>query len=91
MPLQSKKIVSCTIRGDHVKRIFFLLVMILMCIPGIGRAQANFTPSELDTLVSNIALYPDPLLVHVLTASTFGNEIPAANAWALASSGVGAG
>jgi hypothetical protein len=65
-----------------VKRIFFLLVMVLMCVPGIGRAQANFSPSELDTLVSNIALYPDPLLVHVLTASTFGNEIPAANAWA---------
>ena len=64
-----------------MKRIFFLLVLILLCIPGYGRAQANYSTSELDTLVSNIALYPDPLLVHVLTASTFGNQIPAANAW----------
>ena len=53
-----------------------------MLIPGYGMAQSNFTPSELDTLVSNIALYPDPLLVHVLTASTYGEQIPAANAWA---------
>lgn len=65
-----------------MKRIFLLLVLVLLCIPGYGRAQANYSPSELDTLVSNIALYPDPLLVHVLTASTFGNQIPAANAWA---------
>ena len=65
-----------------MKHLFLLLVLMTLCIPGFARAQANFTTSELDTLVSNIALYPDPLLVHVLTASTFGNEIPAANAWA---------
>ena len=65
-----------------MKRLFFLLALVTMLIPGFGMAQSNFTPSELDTLVSNIALYPDPLLVHVLTASTYGEQIPAANAWA---------
>ena len=28
-------------------------------------------PQQLDPLVSRIALYPDPLLAQVLTASTF--------------------
>ena len=62
-----------------------LLVMaLLLVLPGVARAQSNYTPSELDTLVSNIALYPDQLLIHVLTASTYGNQIPAANAWSQA-------
>ncbi|MGH9584965.1 MAG: DUF3300 domain-containing protein [Bryobacteraceae bacterium] len=39
-------------------------------------------PQELDRLVSVIALYPDPLLAQVLTASTFSNEIPDAAGWA---------
>jgi hypothetical protein len=40
------------------------------------------SPQQLDQLVSTIALYPDPLLGQVLTASTFSNEIPDAAAWA---------
>jgi hypothetical protein len=43
---------------------------------------APLSPSELDQLVSPIALYPDPLLAQVLTASTDWNEIPAAAGWA---------
>ncbi len=39
-------------------------------------------PAQLDQLVSRIALYPDPLLAQVLAASTFGDQIPAAAAWA---------
>ncbi|MCQ2060747.1 MAG: DUF3300 domain-containing protein [Fibrobacter sp.] len=61
-----------------------LVVALLFVLPGVVRAQSNYTPSELDTLVSNIALYPDQLLIHVLTASTYGNQIPAANAWSQA-------
>src|SRR3982074_3700976 len=41
-----------------------------------------FTPEELDRLVSRIALYPDPLLAQVLTASTFPDQIPEAAEWA---------
>ena len=37
---------------------------------------------ELDQLVSRIALYPDPLLEQVLTASTYWKQIPEAAEWA---------
>jgi hypothetical protein len=41
------------------------------------------SPQQLDQLVGPIALYPDPLLAQVLTASTFWNDIPAAASWAV--------
>lgn len=37
---------------------------------------------QLDHLVARIALYPDPLLAQVLTASTYWTEVPEAAAWA---------
>ncbi len=40
------------------------------------------TPHQLDELVQRIALYPDPLLAQVLTASTYWNDIPEAASWA---------
>src|ERR1700693_3408185 len=40
------------------------------------------TEKQLENLVSRIALYPDPLLAQILTASTYWNEIPEATAWA---------
>jgi len=39
-------------------------------------------PAQLDPLVQRVALYPDPLLAQVLTASTFYDQIPDAAAWA---------
>jgi hypothetical protein len=39
-------------------------------------------PQQLDQLVGRIALYPDPLLAQILTASTFSDQIPAAAGWA---------
>jgi Protein of unknown function (DUF3300) len=36
----------------------------------------------LENLAARIALYPDPLLAQILTASTYWNEIPEAAAWA---------
>src|SRR3974390_603375 len=39
-------------------------------------------PQQLDALVARIALYPDPLLVQVLTAATFTDQIPDAALWA---------
>ena len=44
--------------------------------------QAPLGPHQLDQLVSRIALYSDPLLAQVLTASTYWSEIPEAAAWA---------
>lgn len=67
-----------------MQKLVMILLVGIMCLPVFSQAQSNYTPSELDTLVSNIALYPDPLLVHVLTATTYGEQIPAANAWAQA-------
>jgi hypothetical protein len=44
--------------------------------------NATLPPKQLDTLVSRIALYPDPLLAQVLTASTYSDQIPEAAQWA---------
>lgn len=47
------------------------------------RVHAQYMdPGRLDNLVSRIALYPDPLLAQVLTASTYYDQIPDAAAWA---------
>jgi Protein of unknown function (DUF3300) len=59
------------------------LALMLVCLPVTSLAQpAALTPPQLDQLVARIALYPDPLLAQVLTASTFWDEIPEAAAWA---------
>lgn len=39
-------------------------------------------PKELNVMISNIVLYPDPLLSQVLAAATFPDEIPDAAQWA---------
>lgn len=59
----------------------WLIVAIFLCIPSCAKAE-RYSDAELDTLVSTIALYPDPLLVHVLTASTHKEDIPSASSWA---------
>jgi hypothetical protein len=66
-------------------RMSFLLCLALMlvCLPVTSLAQPMaLTPPQLDQLVARIALYPDPLLAQVLTASTYWSEIPEAAAWA---------
>ena len=60
----------------------WLLLAVVLCVPTSSLASEKFTPAELDTLVSTIALYPDPLLVQVLAASVHGDEIPGAADWA---------
>jgi hypothetical protein len=46
----------------------------------------SFTMQQLEGLVAPIALYPDPLLAQVLTASTFSYQIPDAAGWSRAHS-----
>jgi Protein of unknown function (DUF3300) len=59
------------------------ITLILVCSSAVSFAQpALLTPPQLDQLVARIALYPDPLLAQVLTASTYWNEIPEADEWA---------
>ena len=43
---------------------------------------AYIPPEQLNATVQRIALYPDPLLAQIMTASTFGDQIPQAAAWA---------
>lgn len=45
-------------------------------------AQVQFSPQQLNDLVSRVALYPDPLLAQVLTASTYSEQIGEAAQWA---------
>jgi hypothetical protein len=54
----------------------------LFTAASFAQAPPSYPPQELDRLVSPIALYPDPLLAQILTASTFSNDIPAAAQWA---------
>jgi hypothetical protein len=59
------------------------LALMLVCLPITSLAQpVALTQPQLDQLVARIALYPDPLLAQVLTASTNWSEIPAAAEWA---------
>jgi hypothetical protein len=50
--------------------------------PEQGPPPAALPPQRLDQLVQQIALYPDPLLAQILTASTFYDQIPEAAGWA---------
>src|SRR5579862_1827953 len=47
-----------------------------------GPPPPYFPPQQLDSLVSRVALYPDPLLAQVLAAATFSDQIPDAARWA---------
>ena len=59
------------------------LILIFAASPIVSFAQpAALSPPQLDQLVARIALYPDPLLANILTASTYWTEIPEAAAWA---------
>lgn len=40
-----------------------------------GAPYENFSPEQLDNLLSPIALYPDPLLAQVLVAATFPDQV----------------
>jgi hypothetical protein len=64
-------------------RSFWLLLAMagLAAIPALTQGPQQ-SPPQLDQLVARIALYPDPLLAQVLTASTYWNEIPEAAQWA---------
>jgi hypothetical protein len=50
--------------------------------PDQGPPPAPLPPQRLDQIVQRIALYPDPLLAQILTASTFYDQIPEAAGWA---------
>ncbi|MFZ3329217.1 MAG: DUF3300 domain-containing protein [Candidatus Acidiferrales bacterium] len=61
-----------------------VVICLSLVVAALAQDQAppSFTPDQLDHIVSRIALYPDPLLAQVLTASTFPDQIPDAAQWA---------
>ena len=48
----------------------------LFTVASFAQAPPSYPPQELERLVSPIALYPDPLLAQILTASTFLTTFP---------------
>jgi Protein of unknown function (DUF3300) len=61
----------------------FLLSICLFAQATLAQAPpSGYPPDQLDRLVSRVALYPDPLLAQVLTASTFPDQVPDAARWA---------
>ena len=75
---------------DQVRRTSFIRLALvaliiggLLAAPAVSLAQpVLLTPTQLDQLVQRIALYPDPLLAQILTASTYWDQIPDAASWA---------
>jgi hypothetical protein len=62
-------------------RVLTICVLIIAVAPAAAQ-PVPLSPAQLDQLVARIALYPDPLLAQVLTASTRWNEIRDAADWA---------
>ncbi len=50
--------------------------------PGYDAPPPRYAPGQLDSLVSRIALYPDPLLAQVLAAASFPDQIADGARWA---------
>jgi len=59
------------------------VVLVMLAVsPVVAQDQPPLlAPAQLDSLVSRIALYPDPLLSQVLAAATFTDQIPDAAGW----------
>jgi hypothetical protein len=65
-----------------------ILRFVLASIVALGavnaHAQRTFEAGELEALLAPIALYPDPLLSQILTASQYPDEVQAAADWSRA-------
>jgi hypothetical protein len=75
------------LKYDKILQLLLVAVVLLFGVADLTMfqafaQQAPLGPRELDHLVSRIALYSDPLLAQVLTASTYWTQIPEAAAWA---------
>ncbi|HEY5898647.1 MAG TPA: DUF3300 domain-containing protein [Burkholderiales bacterium] len=65
-----------------MKRLIHLLIGLALAF-GAASAQAQrvFNQAELDSLLAPIALYPDPLLNHILNAAVYPDDVQNAAAW----------
>lgn len=68
-----------------MKALLRILLASLMALGAAGaHAQRTFEPEELEALLAPVALYPDPLLSHVLNASQYPQDVATAAAWSRA-------
>lgn len=64
----------------HMRRMAAAVFLLLLaCLSPFGWAQDNYSASDLDTLVAPVALYPDPLLSNVMSASTQPQQVKQAD------------
>ena len=72
-------------RLEAVKKLIRILLAATLALGAISaHAQRAFNQAELDAVLAPIALYPDPLLTHILNASVFPQDVAAAAAWSRA-------
>ena len=62
----------------------FLLATLVSLTALNAQAQQSFDAGELEALLAPIALYPDPLISHILNASQYPEQVEAAAAWSRA-------
>jgi hypothetical protein len=68
-----------------MKALLRLLLATLVAMTAVNaHAQRSFEPAELEALLAPIALYPDPLLTHILNASQYPQDVAAAASWSRA-------
>jgi hypothetical protein len=62
----------------------FLVTGLVAFAAANAHAQRGFEQSELEALLAPIALYPDPVVSHILNASQFPQDVASAAAWSRA-------
>jgi hypothetical protein len=67
-----------------VKRLFALFIGLVLSFGAHAQQARTYTPAELDSMLAPIALYPDPLLTNILTASLTPFDVKAAADWSAA-------
>jgi hypothetical protein len=70
--------------GSTIAILILLAVTVCgMALPATAQdGPPQYSPGELDRMVSRVALYPDPLLAQTLAAATFPDQIADAAQWA---------
>jgi len=67
-----------------VRRLFALFIGLVLSFGAYAQQARTYTPAELDSMLAPIALYPDPLLTNILTASLTPFDVKAAADWSAA-------
>ena len=73
---------SSILSGQNANLTVLAILAGLAVAPGYAQAPPVLPPGQLDQLVARVALYPDPLIGHILTAATYPNDIGPATQWA---------